>query len=224
MRRTKYARWFPGLALVACHSTAPVGADAALSSAPATVDAVLPPAPSAAASAAAATSASASTSKGRTIITLAPSEADTLAHSIVDGGAPSHPFFLGDFGPSPRTAFGLLQTDTMSPYTPVAATMDDRGLFSRVAIEPLTDTSWNGWQIDAVMFEDVDGSGKLAPIVIAELMTGIGPEGAKPFSLVIVYRWTGTKFVHAKAVEKKLTGATDASEVRKRLDALKKSE
>lgn len=154
--------------------------------------------------------------------------AQMLARSLVDGGAPAHPFFIGPFGPSPLTVFGIAQTDPTSPFTVVAAKANPVSHgpmpYDAVPIEPLTDTPWNGWAIDAILFDAIDKAKNPSPIVIAEFMTGIGPDGAKPFTEVIVYRWNGAKFVHAKTVEKKLAGATTAEEVRKRLEPLKKGE
>lgn len=155
------------------------------------------------------------------VTALSPEEAKKIAQSVVDGGEPAHPFFRGNFGPSTKTVFGIVQTGVMSAFTPVAVAPKDDGTFETLAIEPLVDMpSWSGWQIDAVMFEDVDRSGKKSPIVIAEYMTGIGPTGAKPFTVVLVYIWKKNKLVHAKGIEKKLEDATTARGVRAGLAAL----
>lgn len=161
------------------------------------------------------------TDAGARVVKLPDRLSQKLASDALDGGGtPAHPFFLGPFGPAPLTVFGLAQSDPSSPFTPIAATFFV-GNFQPLEIEPFTDPPRNGWKIDAVLFDAIDATKKASPIVIAELMTGIGPKGAQPFTQVIVYSWNGTKFVHAKAVEKKLAGATTADEVRKRLEPLK---
>lgn len=155
------------------------------------------------------------------VTALSSEEAKKVAQSVVDGGAPAHPFFRGDFGPSTKTVFGVVQTEALSGFTPIAVAPKDDGTFETLAIEPLVDMpGWSGWQVDALMFEDVEGSGKKSPIVIAEYMTGIGPTGAVPFTIVAVYVWKKNKFVHATSIEKKLEDATTARGVRARLAAM----
>ena len=81
---------------------------------------------------------------------------------------------------------------------------------------------WAGGETDEFTPADIDGAGKQGVIVLAEFMTGIGPEGAKPFLETLVYAWNGSKFAHVKDVEKKLEDAKNADEVHARLAALKK--
>lgn len=48
--------------------------------------------------------------------------------------------------------------------------------------------SWTPDGLKAVSFPDLDGDGYADVMVIAEYMTGIGPDGAKPFPVASIYR------------------------------------
>ena len=206
-----------------CHSesagTPDAGAAAPITSTSSSaVDAALAAAPSASSGGAL------ETDGGVRVVKLPDRLSQKLASRALDGGGtPAHPFFLGPFGPTQLTAFGIAQSDPTSPFTPIADSFLP-GEFAPLEIEPFTEPPRNGWKIDAILFDAIDSTQKASPIVIAELMTGIGPKGAQPFTQVVVYSWNGAKFVHAKTVEKKLAGATTAEEVRKRLEPLKKGQ
>lgn len=55
-----------------------------------------------------------------------------------------------------------------------------------------TETGWTFDDVAAVAFTDVDADGLTDVVVIASYMTGIGPEGAKPFPVVIVFHNEGS--------------------------------
>jgi hypothetical protein len=150
------------------------------------------------------------------VVAVSDSDARTFAAPFLGDAQFAHPVFAGNFGPSPRTMFGITQTDTMSPYASLVVAFEN-GAWKKIETEPLVDAMWAGWQIDAVLFEDIDGNGILAPIVIAEYMTGIGPTGAQPFVVVSVYRWHSGKMMRATDIEKILIGAQDSAAIRGRL-------
>lgn len=53
------------------------------------------------------------------------------------------------------------------------------------------ESAWTFQQVDAVGFSDIDADGDTDIIAIASYLTGVGPEGAKPFSVVILFRNDG---------------------------------
>ncbi len=153
------------------------------------------------------------------VVFVSDADARTFAAAFIGGDKFAHPVFSGNFGPSPSTLFGITQTDTMSRYAPLVLVRDisNGGAWKQIESDPITDALWSGWSVDAVMFEDIDGSGTLSPIVIAEYMTGIGPTGAQPFVFVSVFRWKDSKMARARDIEKVLSGAQDAATIRTRL-------
>ncbi|MEO8874269.1 MAG: hypothetical protein ABI461_01675, partial [Polyangiaceae bacterium] len=109
------------------------------------------------------------------------------------------------------------QPEPVSRYSTLVLVPDDAGGFKKIDAEPPIDATWAGSDVDAIMFEDIDGNGVLAPIVIAEYMTGMGPTGAQPFVKISVYRWHAGKMARARDIEGILDGAKDSAAVRARL-------
>jgi hypothetical protein len=157
-------------------------------------------------------------SHGRVVL-VSDADARTFAAAFIDGAKFAHPVFSGNFGPSASTLFGITQTEMMAPYEPLVLVRDisNGGAWKKIETDPITDTPWNGWSVDAVMFEDIDQTGTLSPIVIAQYMTGIGPTGAQPFVVVSVFRWKDAKMRRARDIERLLSGAEDAKTIRSRL-------
>jgi hypothetical protein len=78
------------------------------------------------------------------------------------------------------------------------------------------EASWTFQDVDAVAFSDIDADGDTDVIVIASYMTGIGPEGAKPFPVVILFRNEGSSsFSLLTDLSNELTkaGASNVAEV-----------
>lgn len=139
-------------------------------------------------------------------------EEATRARIAAKGGAPDKP-------PSPTGAPTAAAAATSTGATPAASTAapaastaapaaaagDDRAVPSfhlvckagRVYDLPRfgeVDSSWTFDAVDAVAFSDIDADDDADVIVIASYMTGIGPEGAKPFPVVILFRNEGKGF------------------------------
>lgn len=53
--------------------------------------------------------------------------------------------------------------------------------------------NWACWEITAVAFRDLNKDGLKDIAVLAEAMTGIGPQGAQPFQANTIYYNTGNK-------------------------------
>jgi hypothetical protein len=54
--------------------------------------------------------------------------------------------------------------------------------------------NWYAFELKAVAFRDLNNDGLKDVIVVADYITGIGPDGAKPFPVVAVYLNRGNRF------------------------------
>jgi hypothetical protein len=147
---------------------------------------------------------------------LTEDESRRLVTPHLAGAKLAHPAFRGPFGPSSASIVAVTATADAPPADFAGLVVLPDG---KVLKLPALHDHWSGWEVHAVLFEDVDGDGAKELIVIAEYVTGIGPEGAIPFFYNSVVRWDGSAFVRVPAVEKRLERATDAAGVRKVLRA-----
>ena len=147
---------------------------------------------------------------------LTEEESRRLVTPHLAGAKLAHPAFRGPFGPSPQAIVAITTTADAPPA-------DFGGLVvlpdGKVIKLPALHDHWSGWEVHAVLFEDVDGDGARELVVLADYVTMIGPEGAVPFSFNSVVRWDGSAFARMPAVEKRLERAPDAAAVRKVLRA-----
>lgn len=147
-----------------------------------------------------------------------PSEADEqrLVAPHLGGKKLAHPALRGAFGPWRDAIVALTATADGPPAALDGFVIVDGG---RVLPLPSLHDQWSLWEVDAVMFEDVDGDGAKELIVIAEYLTGVGPTGAQPFNANAVVRWNGSAFVRMPEVEQRIERLPDAASIRKALRA-----
>ncbi len=131
-----------------------------------------------------------------------------------DGEALAHPAFRGSIGPHSEAVVALVK------HTDQGVTK-----FSGFVIAggkkyplPAIHDQFNGQDIAAVTFTpsaDRDRENEL--LVVANYITGIGPDGAKPFAAVSVLDWNGKAFVRLSKVEQLLEGESNAVAAKQRL-------
>jgi len=73
--------------------------------------------------------------------------------------------------------------------------------------------SWSLWEMHTPIFRNLDGDPYLEIVILAEWMTGVGPEGAVPFRQNLVLDWDGKTLGRMPVVEELLGLAKDAAEV-----------
>jgi hypothetical protein len=205
--------------LLAACAEVPAAAPPAPSAAPVTVVAARPsasaaPAPASPPTTAPAPSAAPPPPSTGTFAQLGPADEQRLVTPHLDGKKLAHPAFRGPFGPAGDNVVALTATADAPPADLAGFVVLADG---RVLPLPRLHDHWSLWEVNAILFEDVDGDGARDLVVLAEFITGAGPQGAAPFHASAVVRWDGRAFVRVPDVEKRLERLGDAAAVKKAL-------
>jgi hypothetical protein len=91
--------------------------------------------------------------------------------------------------------------------------VDAKGQVVMTLPDPYGSGEWWYDRTVATAFEDIDGDHREDILIIADYLTGIGPEGAKPFPVASVYLRRGAGFKPATALNERLNNGQHAKQV-----------
>lgn len=140
----------------------------------------------------------------------AKTKAIVSAH-LQPGQLQAHPLFEGPIGPG--GAQGTLVTYEQEGRAKGFVLVDvPEAEVRRIDLPAFEDYAL--FKVRAVLFVDVEGDGQSELVVMCAYMTGIGPEGAKPFNQNHVFRWRTGKLERDPKLEQEVESLATGKQVR----------
>ncbi len=115
----------------------------------------------------------------------------------------AHDGYVGAFGPATASTLIVVERGPADHYGAFAI-VEQRKVRTRIDLPPFD--SYAGAGITAIVFTSVDGDAVAEAVVLTQQMTGVGPNGAKPFAANYVFGWSGTAFTRLRVAEGHLKG------------------
>jgi hypothetical protein len=132
-----------------------------------------------------------------------------------------HKVVEGKFGGSEKGLVVLFGTDGPAITYSGMVLVSGAGGYRKVEL-PQPVYTWSIEEPKAIFFANADSDSDPELFVIGRCLTGIGADGAKPFSRTRVYDWNGTGFTHLESVSQEIGMRQGAASIRRDLPVIVK--